>query len=240
MNWLLTLVERWQRKPRVLRGLRVVANDLATVRDGRVELTFTSLAEPDDARAPAVVSLRHSAPVQAALAAAGCPVPFPELVDSLRRSFPRANGEAVDRLLRELVEHQILLTDLVPPPDDPDLLGHVLRILGSIPQEELPELAELRTVHEELAAYRRLAPGEGRQVWKSVTERMRRLQPSRYLVATDLRLDVCVSLPREVAAEAERAADVLLRTAPPGPCERPAQTGVPHPLNAKTRARKNE
>ncbi|MBV9026713.1 MAG: lantibiotic dehydratase [Streptomycetaceae bacterium] len=215
MNWLLTLVERWQREPRVLHRLRVVANDLATVRGGRVELAFVSLAEAEDTRAPAAVSLRHSAPVQAALEAAAEPVSFPELAESLRRSFPHAGGETVGGLLRQLVKHQILLTDLVPPPDDPDPLGHVLRVLSGIPHEDLPELSELRTVHDELAVYRGLAPGEGRQVWKSVTTRMRRLQPSRYLIAADLRLDARVTLPREVAAEAERAAGILLKIAPP-------------------------
>src|SRR2546421_3532121 len=87
MNWLLPLVERWQRDLTVLRRLRVVANDLAMVRDGRVELAFVSRADPDDTGAPTVVSLRHSAPVRAALAQSARPVPFPELADSLRRSF---------------------------------------------------------------------------------------------------------------------------------------------------------
>ncbi|MBV9026711.1 MAG: lantibiotic dehydratase [Streptomycetaceae bacterium] len=219
MNWLLTLVERWQRDLTVLRHLRVVANDLVIVRDGRVELTFVSLAKPDDTRAPTVVSLRHSAPVRATLAAVAKPVRFPELADSLRRSFPRASGEAIDGLLRSLVDHQVLVTDLVPPSDEPDPLGYVLRILGGIPPEELPELTELRTVHEELAAYRRLAPGEGVRLWTSVTERMRRIQPSRHLIATDLRLDAHVTLPREVATEAERAADVMLKIAPPARIE---------------------
>jgi thiopeptide-type bacteriocin biosynthesis protein len=215
MNWLLTLVERWQRDLTVLRRLRVVANDLAMVRDGRVELAFVSLAEPDDTRAPAVVSLRHSAPVRAALAESAGPVPFCELADSLRRSFPRASAEAIDSLLRDLVDHQILLTDLVPPSDEPDPLGYVLRALDGISSEELPELTELRTVREELAAYRRLAPGEGERVWTAVTTRMRRLQPSRHQVATDLRLDARVTLPREVATEAERAVDVMFKVAPP-------------------------
>jgi thiopeptide-type bacteriocin biosynthesis protein len=211
MSWLLALVERWQQDPRVLHRLRVVANDLATVRDGRLVLEHVTHAAHDEAPAP--VSLRHTPAVRAVLALSAHPVPFTDLVGALGRSFPSAPQEAVHGLVRDLVKHQILLTDLVPSPAVPDPLAHVLAVLE--PLLDLPEFAELRIVQTELAQYSRSPLGEGQRLWRSVTARMRRLQPARDVVATDLRLDAGVTLPREVAEEAERAAEVLLRIAPP-------------------------
>jgi thiopeptide-type bacteriocin biosynthesis protein len=217
MSWLLALVERWQQDPRVLRRLRVVANDLATVRDGRVVLEFVTHADRDEAPPP--VSLRHTAAVRAALALTVHPVPFTGVVDALGRSFSSAPEEAVHGLVRDLVKHQILVTDLVPSPAATDPLGHVLGVLE--PLLDLPELAELRTIQTELAQYSRSPLGEGRRLFRSVTARMRRLQPARHVVATDLRLDSGVTLPRKVAEEAEHAAEVLLRIAPPARVHQP-------------------
>jgi thiopeptide-type bacteriocin biosynthesis protein len=210
MSWLLALVERWQQDPRVLRRLRVVANDLVTVRDGRVVLEHVTHADHDETPAP--VSLRHTTAVQAALALTVHPVAFTDVVDALRRSFS-ATEEVVHGLVRDLVKHQILLTDLVPSPAAADPLGQVLAVLE--PLLDLPEFAELGIVQAELAQYSRSPLGEGQRLWRSVTARMRRLQLARHVVATDLRLDAEVTLPREVAQEAERAAEVLLRIAPP-------------------------
>lgn len=124
MSWLLALVERWQQDPRVLRRLRVVANDLATVRDGRVVLEFVTLADRDETPAP--VSLRQTAAVRVALALTIRPVASTDLVDALGRSFPDATQEAVHGLVRDLVKHQILLTDLVPSPPRRILSGMCL------------------------------------------------------------------------------------------------------------------
>lgn len=211
LGWLLALVERWQQDPRVLRRLRVVANDLATVRDGRVVLEFVTQADRDETPAP--VSLRHTAAVRAALALTVHPVAFTDVVDALGQSFPSVTQEAIHGLVRDLVTHQILVTDLVPSPAATDPLGHVLGVLE--PLLDLPEFAELRLVHAELAQYSRLPLGEGQRLWRSVTARMRRLQPARHVVATDLRLDAEVTLPRKVAEEAEHAAEVLFRISPP-------------------------
>jgi thiopeptide-type bacteriocin biosynthesis protein len=191
-GWLTALVAELEADPAVLAGLRVVANETATVRGGRVEL-------PEVGPAGAAVSIRRTPEVAALLARAATPVRVAELTASA--------GGAGD-LVGPLVRNGFLLTDLRPPADAADPIGHLLDRLGGSPLA-----AELRAVRDAVTGYDALPPGAGEAAYRALTTRMRRLAPGEHALHVDLALDADIRLPEPVAREVERAADTLWRLA---------------------------
>ncbi|PSL55931.1 lantibiotic biosynthesis dehydratase-like protein [Saccharothrix carnea] len=76
---------------------------------------------------------------------------------------------------------------------------------------------ELVAVRDDLARYAALPLGQGRAALTAVCERMRALAPGDRPVQVDLALDADVVLPRAVADEAERVAELLWRLSPRQP-----------------------
>ncbi|MER8038539.1 lantibiotic dehydratase [Streptomyces hydrogenans] len=191
---------------------RLVANDLHTVREGRLVLVdFHSPAGRE--LAP---SVRHTTVVRAVLLAAREPVAWPDLVEAIRASYPHAGDEAVVRCLEQLVGSGFLLTDLVPPPDCASPLGHVLDRLDGL---DHPLVGRLHEIHAALRALDDAAPAHRLAALIHAEDLMRALAPSDHPLQCDLLFDARVTLPVDVADEAAVAADVLARlhTRHPGP-----------------------
>ncbi len=208
MAWLLALVRRWEGDPDVLAGLRVVASGLCRVRGDRLVVPYL----PDKVGAEeqvAELTVRNTAAVRAAVEMAAEVIGFGELAARLRERFPQAAPAQVTRLLGELVGHEVLLTDLSPPLDATDPVGHVLdRLAGE------REAVELRAINGELADYAARPMGDA-GTWHALSRRMRRLRETDHPVQVDLALDADVRLPAGVAEEVARAGDALWRLSPP-------------------------
>ncbi|MFI7099435.1 lantibiotic dehydratase [Streptomyces sp. NPDC050161] len=230
-GWITGLTADWERRPELLRHLRVMANNLCFPRGGRLVLPYAPDNGSDaDGGAPGggpdavrEVSVRYTDAVRAVWEQTRVPVRYADLAQRLAGLFPHGADGAIDGLLRQLVEKELLLSELRPPLDAVDPLGHLLSVLDRIPPEvladTLPEYGQLRAVEQALARYSDCLIGEGGAAWESVTSAMRQLRDAKLLVHVDLALDVEVTLPDRVAAEAERAADLLWRLAPQAPPE---------------------
>ncbi|MEV4196547.1 lantibiotic dehydratase family protein, partial [Streptomyces toxytricini] len=150
---------------------------------------------------------------------------FTDLLDELTDAYPGVPPATAERLLADLVASEVLLTELRPPLDGADPLGHVLSLLT--PRPEGPPLpaavaavaGELAAARRELAAYAAAPLGGGLEARDMATRRMAALHPSDHLLQVDLGLDVDIRLPPAVRAEVERAAEALWRlaSARPGP-----------------------
>ncbi|MGW9117055.1 lantibiotic dehydratase [Streptomyces sp. NPDC055663] len=205
-GWLEHVLELLHTTPGVLERTRLIANDLRTVRDGRLVLT-----DSHDATGTRRLlhSVRLTAVVSSALERAAEPVTWSDLVGSLLERFPEAPDNAVERCVGQLVRARFLLSDLTPPPDCPDPLAHLDRRLDGFAHPLADALREIRT---ELAALDAAPVADKRPALAAAVARMRALHPAEDLVQSDLALDARAVLPQEVAREAERAATALWRT----------------------------
>ncbi|GAA1852248.1 lantibiotic dehydratase [Asanoa iriomotensis] len=209
-GWLLALASRLETEPAVLTGLRLVANEAGTVRGGRIELTDLSDAGVDDNDTQRrVVSLRHTPPVDAALRAAVAPITHHALVSAVRLGFPGVDEETVAAMIRGLVVHGFLLTDLRPPFDCADPVGYLLERLPGH-----PVVARLRAIRRDIAAYDGLPVGQGQPAFESLRTEMCEVQPTNHPLQVDLVLDVDAGIPALVAREIEQAAEALWRLSP--------------------------
>lgn len=129
-----------------------------------------------------------------------------ELTTSLAAAAPRITAERFGVLLRTLISHGVLDTDLLPAPGAADPLGHVLaRLPPSGPEAD--GLAAIRDRMGQVPEHALAAALD------DVRARMRAVRPGEPLVHADLALDACVRLPPEVMREAEIAVDTGWRCA---------------------------
>ncbi|MFJ6140871.1 lantibiotic dehydratase [Kitasatospora sp. NPDC092286] len=214
LGWLLPLLDRLRTDPAVLPGLRLAVDQQARLRGDRLVLPYLPEGRPRagaEAQPVAERTVRATAVVRAAVEAAAEPVRHAELLAALAAEFPAAPAEAVAALVRSLVGQGFLLTDLTPPPDSTDLLGHVLDRLPA----GHPVHAELAAVRDVLTRAAALPRGRATGLLREARARMTRLAPADRPLHADLALDAEVVLPNQVRTELEQAAAVLWRLSPP-------------------------
>ncbi|GAA1852268.1 lantibiotic dehydratase [Asanoa iriomotensis] len=212
MGWLAGLVATLETDPAVLPRLRVVTNASYVVRGGRLELMDRAGPAPQDADPEPLTSLRCTPAAQAALDAAATPIGVGDLAELLAAKWPGASSGRSLQLLSGLVRHRFLLTDLRPPSDCAEPIGHVLDRLG-----EHPAAVELGAIRSAMVEYDRLAPGEGLPVLERLTERMRVARPAGDVLHVDLAVRAEVRIPTLVARELEKAMETLWRLSPRQP-----------------------
>ncbi|MFJ1755404.1 lantibiotic dehydratase [Kitasatospora sp. NPDC088134] len=216
LGWLLPLLDRLRTEPRVLSGLLLAVDQQAVLRGDRLVLPYLperSTGSGGDGDGPPVTerTVRATAVVRAAVRHAARPLPHPELLAALGADFPGAPAEAIAALVRTLVAQGFLLTDLTPPPDSTDLLGHVLDRLP----EGHPVRDELAAVRGLLAQAAELPRGRAGAQLRAARRRTAILGAADRPLHADLALAAEVVLPEQVRAELEHTATVLWRLSPP-------------------------
>lgn len=93
------------------------------------------------------VSLRHAAPVRAAVDAARAPIRFKDLCTKVQTEFPDAASVRVTAMLTELVTHRVLVTSLHAPGTEPDALGYLLRELETAGGTAAEQSVALKEIH---------------------------------------------------------------------------------------------
>ncbi|SFE63820.1 thiopeptide-type bacteriocin biosynthesis domain-containing protein [Actinopolyspora alba] len=197
--------------------LRVMATNLAEVRDDRLVITH----QPHPAHeGPTEISMRHTRAVDTALRTADTPVPVTALTARLAHEFPRTSLSVIEHVVDELIEQRVLISNLRPPMTSTDPVSYVVAELDTLDAAELPEetaelIHELRAVRADLARHNATTPpADPGALRNSLSTRMSTLAPIDKPVMVDLRTDCSVSLADPVWREAESAVDVLTRLSP--------------------------
>ncbi len=214
-EWLTAVTARLEGCPDLLARLPVVANSSLMIRGDRLIVPYQPNSRGPGPMA-VEVSLRCTAPASAALAAARAPVRVDDLGAKLLAGFPAAGPERVTAMLADLVATGALITCLHPPSTETDALGYLLSQLEAVGAGTAPPVADfvlaLREIHADLARCAARPTGHSSAARERVTARMNDLAPvRRHPLAVDLRLDATITLPWQVAREAERAALALAR-----------------------------
>lgn len=207
-EWLTAVVERLESCPDLVERLLVVVNNSTVERGDRLIVPYKSDPEGDRRRA-VEASVALTGPVRTVLDSAREPIPAGVLADKLTAEFPAAGTEKVQRLVRELIQHEVLITNLHAPSTESDALRYLLARLDTVSASSLAQVAytvrELRAVRFDLS-------GCGSRSGRArAAARMHALVPGLkgHPLALDLRLDARVELPEAVAREIERAASIL-------------------------------
>lgn len=214
-EWLSAVITRLEGWPELLARLPVAANSSLMIRGDRVIVPYQPNVRKRGTGA-VEVSLRRTAPVSAALAAARAPIRMDDLSAKILADFPAAGPERVTALLAELVARRALISGLHAPSTECDPLGYLVAQLDGACAAMVAPAARLvnalREIQAMLTDCNARPAGQARAAREAVAAKMADLvSVRRHPLAVDLRLDATISLPWEVAREVERAALALAR-----------------------------
>ncbi|MFI1187058.1 lantibiotic dehydratase [Streptomyces californicus] len=214
--WLHHVVIALERNPEVLRHLHVVADPTITVRGTQIAVPCQPGLE-----GPTETTLRRTGAAELVVSVAGAPTLVKDLVAKVEADYPGTAAAVIEEMVRGLVAHRVLLTDLHAPMTRDDALGHLVDQLDRASRAGAPDTAvraqteELRNVHRLLHQHDRAHPDEQRTLRAQAATAMNRLaEISVRSLAVHLRPDCDIVLPRHVATEASRALDVIGRISP--------------------------
>ncbi|MER6176523.1 lantibiotic dehydratase [Streptosporangium sp. NPDC001681] len=216
-EWLTMLIDQIEQHPGLRPRLTVVADSAGIVRDGRFIVAGRAVLGTRTPGPLREISVRHTRPVQAALAVAATPIRFDALAARLTAHFPAMAPGKIHALLHTLVDQGILITSLRPPMTAVDGLTHLISALRVAGTEQLVGIAallrHLEEISEQLARHNRCDdPRQAAAIRASATARMSTLTPGTgHVLAADVRLDGRIAIPERVLAEAALASSVLLR-----------------------------
>ncbi|MYS19883.1 thiopeptide-type bacteriocin biosynthesis domain-containing protein [Streptomyces sp. DvalAA-14] len=216
--WLSEIIGRLEACPDLLRRLTVVADGTSFARGGRWVLPCQR-PDQDEDRGPGEVGIRRTPAVDLVLAAAASPVAVAALTGKLAAEYPDVPSDTRAGLLTELVARRFLLTDLRPPMTVTDTLGHLINRLDGVNAVGIapiaPTVRMLYRLHATLTHYTTAEPAIRRRLRTEAAVKMRAATSvTETPLAVDLRLDCSLTLPEQVATEAEKAAEALARLTP--------------------------
>lgn len=212
-GWLDALIRRLEADDAVLRQLVVNVDNTVFIRGPHAVVPYVSAAEAvAHARE---VTIRLTTPLRLVLELACHPVAFDDLANRLAAAFPSRSREQVDGLLKTLIAHRVLVTELRAPATEPEAFGHVVGVLQRAVTSQGSLLNELHEIHALLARHGDALLDRSGGLRIEAARRMRAVADTvRHPVAVDVRVDVDVALPTAVAEEAARAAELLARLSP--------------------------
>ncbi|MGW4730534.1 lantibiotic dehydratase [Streptomyces shenzhenensis] len=207
--WLHDVVTVLESDPDVLRHLTVLADPACTVRGARV-----SVHNQPGTDGPTETTLRRTPAVEAVLALARTPITVGDIAAKLHSDYPNAPLAVIDGMLRNLVEHRVLMTGLGAPMTCDDPLGHLIAQLDDA-RVASETAEELRQIHGLLSRHDAARQQEQRALRAQATARMNALTGTtgRGLMV-NLRPDCEITLPEAVPQEASRALETIVRITP--------------------------
>ncbi len=213
MAWLMSLVMSAEADPAIRKRLNFIANPMAVLEAGRVSLPERAPSRPETPSIP--VSVRATNVVKRALALARSPISYQDLAAGLCEMSAAATLEKIEKLLTDLWEQTLLLTDLRPPLTIDSPARYVAERLARI-----SEAAEISTKLDKFLA--------GISTWDGLAAEQRVEGLTTLLTDAGVSLDGSQQIPIQVdmamslggrlgnmvAQEAARAAELLLRLSP--------------------------
>ncbi|MFF3015889.1 lantibiotic dehydratase [Streptomyces sp. NPDC057939] len=215
-TWLHSVITSLEQDLDVLRHLHVVSDPTYTARGRHI-----AVAHQPGEKGPTETTLRRTRASDLALSLAQSPTPFGDIVATLQADYPDTSVYVIEDMVRSLVAHRVLLTNLHAPMTVDDALGHLVAQLDAAQRAGASgpviqvKAEELRGIHRMLHQHDRAHPDEQpglREVAVAAMNRLTRVGNGN--LAVNLRPDCDIVLPHQVAEQAARALDIAARITP--------------------------
>src|SRR5581483_8177743 len=181
-EWLAAVITLIERCPALLDRLPAVANS-ALIPCGDRFVVPHRLASPGAQAVAADISIRRTAPVELALAAASAPALLGDIAAKIRAEFPETAPPVVSSMLAGLVECGALITSLHAPSTQPDGLAHLITELEAASGETTDGPAGLNStltdVSRLLQRHNTAPSGQARQIRSQAAALMRTVARTR-------------------------------------------------------------
>jgi lantibiotic biosynthesis protein len=211
MQWLIEFVEQIEQTQEYVQQLRVVINQAVHIVGSRALLSFARGNEKEQLHS---ITLQMNSAVKYILERANHLVPYQQLCGELQLAFPQLSEEQMQRILRQLLAHSFLITDLKPPLTHPYPAYYVLERLSSLARARFSR-ETFEAILACMAEIDRAGFGGSSLPFQQLVEQQKQLHKG---VAPTYQLDAVLNvkepdLNKAIGAAAAQAAETLVRLA---------------------------
>ncbi|TQK75174.1 thiopeptide-type bacteriocin biosynthesis protein [Brevibacillus sp. AG162] len=215
MEWLLKIVQSLEENLDVVKQLHVQTNTMYEIVGNRVSLPYiTRYGQKHDGYQIENVSIAMNDLIALVFNKATEPVPFMELLQIIKESYPDTEDRRIESFLFQLVKNEFLLTSLRPRLTHTSPFDQLLAVLKRV--DGIDELyQQLLTIRQDIIAYDQLEIGQGETHFLSTLFKMKSVESSSSQLQVDLSLSTeQVTLPKSIAKDLSKAAELLWRLSP--------------------------
>ncbi|MGK5509331.1 lantibiotic dehydratase [Brevibacillus formosus] len=215
MEWLLKIVQSLEGNLDVVRQLHIQTNTMYEVVGNRVSLPYiTRYGQKHNGYEMENASIALNDLITLIFHKATVPIPFMELLQTIKQSYPDTEDSRIESFLFQLVQNEFLFTSLRPHLTDSSPFDQLLAVLERVTgiDELYRHLLEIR---QDIIAYDQLEIGQGETHFLSMLSKMKSVKSSPSLLQVDLSLSTeQVTLPNSIAKGLSKAAELLWRLSP--------------------------
>lgn len=214
MGWLFSVISNIEKRFSVINQLRVRRNHAVYRVGGRYTLTYFShygQKNKYDKNRTDSISIRATKAVDDALNKAIHPILVSELIAELQDSYPQVSKEKVQNLVIQLLEKELLISELRPPMNITNPLNYVIEYLDKVEGIDI-EKNQLKEIKKLIDLYNNVSLGDGVNINTKLKKLMKKLNS----IEPNIQIDVALNaknkqINRSVGEEIARAAECLLK-----------------------------
>lgn len=224
MAWLLSIVQKLEQDPSILKQLKAKRNNIIFQAGNRLNLPYKSNCGQQEISTSfnmETISIRNTKVTDIILDLTKDYIKVSEIITTLQREFPDVEMEKIESVIMQLVENEYLITELRPPLTMTEPFEYVLEKIFHLQGIESLQ-TQLQEIHQLLITYNQLEIGEGLQLLQNIVNRMKQVSNKKHPLQVDVRLsNPEIKLNESVKDELRKVAEVLWKISP-------EQTGMPH------------
>ena len=214
MIWLYEVLRKIESDEKILKELKVRANNLIFVNGSRLESVYISnygQISKEKLEDNLTASVRYNANVKFVMETCKIPIKYSDLLAKLKNKNLLTSNERIQNFLSELCKNEYLLSEMRPPLVNSSPFEYILSKLENIKTGDKIYL-QLKKIKELIDIYNTTAVGDGVKLYKEIIKVMKSIAECDSYLQVDLRLkEEKATLSNTVAREIEKVSEVMLR-----------------------------
>lgn len=212
MKWLLTIIKAIETDQNILPYLKMRVNSYLYEKGSRLINPWYIEFEKSDCSNTSK-SIRNTPLVKYVLMLAKNPITYSELKKKIHEKYYDVPKEKIDTFLKQLIDNEILISELLPPLVNSEPLNYILNIIKDIPTAiEWGE--RLKKVQQLINEYSGTSVGEMEILHEQLWEMLEELNPNKEYLQVDLKKNLLKSnISNNIAEEAQEFIELLCNLA---------------------------
>lgn len=204
MEWLLEVIFLIEEDLEVIEHTHIQTNDMALIIGDRVKIPYAVRIGNNKE-----ISVKLINPLKDLLLMTKKPVIFKDVVDKLQQIYPNVSKSVINNFMKELLEKEILLTELRPSLEESNPMEYLISILECIKKDN-KYIDKLKEIQKLFYRYDNTPIGEGIHLLNEIKHSMKTITHTKNLIQVDTLLDLENNeLNEEVGKEFALIADLL-------------------------------
>ncbi|MCR3761350.1 lantibiotic dehydratase [Clostridium felsineum] len=214
MEWIYKLINILEKDKEILNNLMIYWNSIVSFVGSRVEIPYLSIytqENSEDIDDGDTASIRASKVVKYVWKNTKRGIKYIDLVNLLKKEYEGVNEEKIEKLLKQLLSKEVLITNLRPPLD---IISPYEYILNKIEDMKVSKkyIYKLKKIDNLIREYNTLPIGEGEKKYINIVNEMKNIVNSKNYLQVDLKLKTRNTfLNKNIANELSKTSEIMCK-----------------------------